>query len=47
MNYRTETDTFPTAMHIAAYQKIVGYTIPQIIKALKNTLPHLSGYTKC
>src|SRR5665811_1956160 len=27
---QSSNDTFPTAMHIAAYQKIVGYTIPQI-----------------
>lgn len=86
---QSSNDTFPTAMHIAAYQKIVGYTIPEIenlinilnekslefarivkigrthfmdatplslgqvfsgyvsqlkhgVKALKNTLPHLS-----
>lgn len=86
---QSSNDTFPTAMHIAAYQKIAGYTIPSIelltaaldqkaksmagiikigrthlmdatpvsleqefsgyvsqlqhgIKALKNTLPHLS-----
>lgn len=27
---QSSNDTFPTAMHIAAYQKIAGYTIPSI-----------------
>jgi len=34
---QSSNDTFPTAMHIAAYQKIVGHTIPQI-ELLINTL---------
>ena len=34
---QSSNDTFPTAMHIAAYQKIVGHTIPQI-ELLRNTL---------
>ena len=34
---QSSNDTFPTAMHIAAYRKIVGYSIPAIEK-LKNTL---------
>lgn len=34
---QSSNDTFPTAMHIAAYRKIVEYTIPAI-EVLKNTL---------
>lgn len=34
---QSSNDTFPTAMHIAAYQKITGHTIPQI-ELLINTL---------
>lgn len=34
---QSSNDTFPTAMHIAAYQKIVGHTIPQI-ELLQNSL---------
>lgn len=34
---QSSNDTFPTAMHIAAYQKIVGHTIPQI-ERLQNSL---------
>lgn len=34
---QSSNDTFPTAMHIAAYKKIVDHTIPAIEK-LKNTL---------
>jgi fumarate hydratase, class II len=34
---QSSNDTFPTAMHIAAYKKIVEYTIPGI-EILKNTL---------
>ncbi|MDP3916628.1 MAG: class II fumarate hydratase [Bacteroidota bacterium] len=34
---QSSNDTFPTAMHIAAYRKIVEYTIPAIEK-LRNTL---------
>ena len=34
---QSSNDTFPTAMHIAAYQKIGGYTVPQI-ELLINTL---------
>jgi fumarate hydratase class II len=34
---QSSNDTFPTAMHIAAYQKITEYTIPQI-ELLQNTL---------
>ncbi len=38
---QSSNDTFPTAMHIAAYQKLVEHTIPGI-KALKNTLEEKS-----
>ena len=34
---QSSNDTFPTAMHIAAYQTLVGVTIPGILK-LRNTL---------
>ncbi len=34
---QSSNDTFPTAMHIAAYKKLVEYTIPKI-ELLKNTL---------
>ena len=34
---QSSNDTFPTAMHIAAYRKLVEYTIPSI-EALKTTL---------
>src|SRR5450759_3617222 len=34
---QSSNDTFPTAMHIAAYRKIVDYTIPAI-EVLTNTL---------
>lgn len=34
---QSSNDTFPTAMHIAAYKKIVEHTIPKI-EMLKNTL---------
>jgi fumarate hydratase class II len=34
---QSSNDTFPTAMHIAAYKKIVEYTIPRI-ELLRNTL---------
>ncbi len=34
---QSSNDTFPTAMHIAAYRKIVEYTIPAI-EGLRNTL---------
>lgn len=34
---QSSNDTFPTAMHIAAYQKIVGHTIPAI-ETLTNSL---------
>ncbi len=34
---QSSNDTFPTAMHIAAYKKIVEYTIPKI-EILRNTL---------
>jgi fumarate hydratase class II len=34
---QSSNDTFPTAMHIAAYKKIVEYTIPKI-ELLRNTL---------
>ena len=34
---QSSNDTFPTAMHIAAYKKIVEYTLPGI-EILKNTL---------
>lgn len=38
---QSTNDTFPTAMHIAAYRKIVEYTIPEIEK-LANTLSEKS-----
>ena len=38
---QSSNDTFPTAMHIAAYLKIVDYTIPQI-EVLTNTLTRKS-----
>lgn len=34
---QSSNDTFPTAMHIAAYKKLVAHTIPKI-ELLKNTL---------
>jgi len=40
---QSSNDTFPTAMHIAAYQKIVGYTIPAI-ELLASTLDAKSKY---
>jgi fumarate hydratase class II len=40
---QSSNDTFPTAMHIAACQKIVGSTIPAI-EALTNTLDDKSKY---
>jgi len=40
---QSSNDTFPTAMHIAAYQKIVGHTIPAI-ETLKNTFEAKSKY---
>jgi fumarate hydratase class II len=46
---QSSNDTFPTAMHIAAYQKIVGYTIPQIEllrKTLNDKSNALSGIIK-
>lgn len=36
---QSSNDTFPTAMHIAAYKKITEYTIPRI-QILLNTLNH-------
>lgn len=38
---QSSNDTFPTAMHIAAYRKIVEYTIPEIV-TLTNTLSEKS-----
>jgi len=38
---QSSNDTFPTAMHIAAYKKIVDHTIPRI-EALLNTLTEKS-----
>lgn len=38
---QSSNDTFPTAMHIAAYQKLVQHTIPAL-KALKSTLQEKS-----
>jgi fumarate hydratase class II len=32
---QSSNDTFPTAMHIAAYKKIAGYTIPEIERLAK------------
>ena len=40
---QSSNDTFPTAMHIAVYQKIVGYTIPAI-ETLTNSLDAKSKY---
>jgi fumarate hydratase class II len=40
---QSSNDTFPTAMHIAAYQKIVGHTIPAI-ETLTNSLEAKSKY---
>ena len=40
---QSSNDTFPTAMHIAAYQKIVGHTIPAI-ETLTNSLDAKSKY---
>ncbi|MDP4186147.1 MAG: class II fumarate hydratase, partial [Bacteroidota bacterium] len=40
-NSQSSNDTFPTAMHIAAYRKIVEYTIPEI-EILINTLSEKS-----
>jgi len=40
---QSSNDTFPTAMHIAAYQKIVGHTIPAI-ETLTNSLNAKSKY---
>ncbi len=34
---QSSNDTFPTAMHIAAYKKLVGHTIPKV-EILRNTL---------
>lgn len=39
---QSSNDTFPTAMHIAAYRKIIENTIPSI-EALKNTLAEKSA----
>jgi len=39
---QSSNDTFPSAMHIAAYQKIVRHTIPQI-EQLRNTLNEKSN----
>ena len=41
---QSSNDTFPTAMHIAAYKKITGYTIPAI-EILIDTLSGKSGET--
>lgn len=38
---QSSNDTFPTAMHIAAYKMIIEITIPGVEK-LRNTLKHLS-----
>ncbi len=38
---QSSNDTFPTAMHIAAYKKVVNYTIPAVEK-LRNTLEQKS-----
>jgi len=40
---QSSNDTFPTAMHIAAYQKIVGHTIPAI-ETLTNSVDAKSKY---
>jgi fumarate hydratase class II len=42
---QSSNDTFPTAMHIAAYKKLVEYTIPKISK-LKKTLAQKSEAMK-
>ena len=40
---QSSNDTFPTAMHIAAYQKIIGHTIPAI-ETLTNSIDAKSKY---
>lgn len=42
---QSSNDTFPTAMHIAAYKKIVEYTIPEI-ERLRKTLSKKSAAMK-
>ncbi|MBN1597494.1 MAG: class II fumarate hydratase [Bacteroidales bacterium] len=42
---QSSNDTFPTAMHIAAYKKIVEHTIPRV-ELLKNTLQSKSEAMK-
>lgn len=42
---QSSNDTFPTAMHIAAYKTITGYTIPRI-EILLNTLDQKAGSLK-
>ncbi|TKG97373.1 class II fumarate hydratase [Puteibacter caeruleilacunae] len=42
---QSSNDTFPTAMHIAAYKKLVEHTIPQIT-SLKNTLSEKANLMK-
>ncbi|MFQ5334637.1 MAG: lyase family protein, partial [Flavobacteriales bacterium] len=39
---QSSNDTFPTAMHIAAYKKVVEHTIPNVQK-LRNTLDEKAG----
>jgi fumarate hydratase class II len=46
---QSSNDTFPTAMHIAAYSKISGHTIPAIehlIKALSSKSEYMAGIIK-
>jgi len=46
---QSSNDTFPTAMHIAAYLKIIGYTIPRIellIKALNEKSDSMAKIVK-
>src|SRR5690606_24114822 len=42
---QSSNDTFPTAMHIAAYKKVVEHTIPAVEK-LRNTLEEKSKQFK-
>ena len=42
---QSSNDTFPTAMHIAAYQKFIAHTIPKV-ELLKNTLQKKSEEMK-
>jgi fumarate hydratase class II len=46
---QSSNDTFPTAMSIAAYQKVTGYTIPgikRLIEAVENKASEMAGIIK-